>query len=343
MANFDTSAWAKGQSQLMNIYKDAEMRTIDPVVLKMVLSTTGIMLPDYKVLKVSEQRPVEGNFLTRTSRALGVGGRTHNHSGAQGVSAIKSFTWLTYDDKIVTTVKEANNSIFTLEQTQANKLQNVSENFAEDLEAKASAFITANRTNINIATAEGTFDPVTFSFEITEATNGNRAIQITKSVMKLNKYAKFKYVVVCDTVAFNKFEFDAAQGAQNSTNLSFQYQNVTFIHDINLSAAAAAIDPTYTKGFWEVVPEGSVSALPWIPTQNAQGLITPESMYANIFDPLTTLQLATHSYWTRIDGTALGGNTQDTSLETQFSVDIALNTVPLTTATETSIFAFALV
>tara|TARA_R110000782_G_scaffold76704_4_gene152530 strand:+ start:251 stop:1282 length:1032 start_codon:yes stop_codon:yes gene_type:complete len=343
MANFDTSAYAKAQSQLINVYKDAEMRTIEPVVLRMILSTTGIMLPDYKALKKSVARPIEGNFLTRTSRALGTGGPIHNHSGSQGVSAIQSFTWSAFDDKTVTTLKEANNSIFTLEQTSANKVQNVSLNFAEDLEARASAFLTANRTQVNIATVEGTFNATNDAFEITESTNGNRAIQITKSVMKLNKYAKFEHVVVCDTVSFNKFEFDAAQGAQNSTNLSFQYQGVTFLHDINLSAAAAAIDATYVKGFWEVVPRGSVSALPWLPIQNVTGVVTPESMYGNVFDPLTTLNIGTHSYWTRIDGTSLGGNTQDNSLETQYFVYVAFNTVPLTTATESSIFAFALI
>lgn len=343
MANFDTSAWAKAQSQLLKTYKDAEMRTIDPVVLRMVLGTTGIMLPDYKELKKSVARPVEGNFLTRTSRALGTGGPIHNHSGSQGVSAIQTFTWVPYDDKTVTTLKESNNSIFTMEQLGANKMVNVANNFAEDLEGRASAFITANRTGVNTATVEGTFNATNDAFEITESTNGNRAIQISKSVMKLNKYAKFDYVVVCDTVSFNKFQFDAAQGSSNNTNLSFQYQGVTFLHDINLSAAAAAIDASYTLGFWEIVPSGSVSALPWMPIQNVVGEITPESMYGNFFDPLTGLNIATHSYWTRIDGTSLGGNTQDTSIETQFFVYVAFNTVPLTTATESAIFAFALV
>lgn len=343
MANFDTSAWAKGQSKLINFYKDAEMRTIDPVLLKMVVKNTAIMLPNYQTLKVSEDRPIQGNFLTRTSRALGTSGRVHNHTGSQGVSATKDFTWVTYDDTVVSTLKEANNSIYSLEELQNNKLQNVSANFAEGLEKIVSDFILASRTGVNTATVEGTFDAVNDAFEITESTHGDRAIQISNSVMKLNKYGRFNYVVVCDTVAYNKFQYQANQGGGNSSNLSFQFQGVTFLHDIYLSASAAVIDATYVKGFWQIVPLGSVSALPWIPVQNMQGVITPVAMYGNLYDPLTELNLASHSYYTSIDGTSLGGNTQDVSLESEYSIDLGLNVNPLTTATASSIFAFALV
>jgi hypothetical protein len=342
MANFDLSVYVTGQTKLDNFYKDAEMRTIDPVVLRFVLSTTGIMLPNFAELKHSEARPIKANFLTRQSRTLGTGGRIFNHTGAQAVSATQDFTWLTYDDTFASTLKQNNNNIFTMDESEANKLQNVAANFATDLEKKASDFIVANRTGVNIATVEGTFNGTTDVFVIDAATNEDRAMQITKTVMHLNKYSRFRYVVICDSVAFDKFEFAAAQGAQNSTNLSFQYQGVQYIHDINLSASAAAIDATYIEGFWNIVPEGAVSALPWIPQQNRNGHVGSDSMYGNITDPLTGLTLAAHTYEERGNGTSRGGNTQDIIFESEFSVDIALNTNPLTTADETSIFAFAL-
>ena len=343
MANYDTSAWAKAQGKLINTFQTAEMRTIDPVMLKMAVRNTQIMLPGYQELKKSTQRPVEGNFLTRQSRELGTGGPTHNHTGNQGLSAVKTFTWVSYDDTIVSTLKEANNSIYSLDELQANKLQNVVMNFAEGGEKLVSDFALASRNQVGTISGETTFNATNDVFEIDEATQGTRAIQIAQSVMKLNKYAKFPYVVACDTISYNKFQYQANQGGANSSNLSFQFAGVTFIHDINLTASAAVVDPTYVKGFFEIIPEGSLSALPWIPIQNRVGHVDTEGMYGNIYDPLTELNLAMHTYKERVDGTSLGGNTQDVKMESQFFTYLGLTVNPLSVATESSIFAFALV
>jgi hypothetical protein len=225
-----------------------------------------------------------------------------------------------------------------------SKMENVVANFAEGLEAVAAAYLFANRSGVNVATAEGTFDAVDDTFEITETTHGDRAIQITRMVMDINKYQGMAFDIVCDSIAFNKFQYQAAQGISNATNTSFQFQGVTFVHDPSLTAAAAGLVSAYAKGFWIAVPVGSIAALPWIPKQNRDGVDFGNiASYGQVINPIDGLAYAMHTYNAGSDGTSIGGYTQDVTIETEMSIDIAYVHAPLSTATESSLMAFALV
>jgi hypothetical protein len=342
MANFATAALVKAQAKLIGAFQSGELRFRDPAVHKLFLRNTNIMFPDYTALRTQENRTVETNYVIRQSRALGTG-RSHNHTGAQGDSAIMTPAWTTHNDKFVSTIKEAGNNIYTLEEMHMAKMNNVVANFAEGLETVAAAFLFANRSGVNVATAEGTFDATDDTFEITASTNGARAIQITRMVMDINKYQGMGYTIVCDSIAFNKFQYDAAQGISNATNTSFQFQGVEFIHDPSLTAAAAGLVSAYDLGYWIVVPDGMIAALPWIPTQNRNGVVNVENSYGQLMNPIDSSSYAVHSYQERIDGTSLGGYTQDTKLESEISIDIAYVVAPLTVATESPLMAFALV
>jgi len=341
MPNFDTAALAKGQARLIGAYQSNELRFRRPVVHELFLRNTTIMVPDYESLRTREDRVVETNYFTRQSRALG-SARSHNHTGSQGDSATFTPTWNTYTDETVAYLKEADNKVYTSGELMASKLNDVVANFAEGLETAASTFLFSNRTGVNTAAVEGTFDATDDVFQIAAA-DEDRAVQITKIVMDINKYQGIGYSVVCDSVAYNKFEFQANQGTGNSNNLSFQFGGVEFIHDPLLSSQAAGLVGAYTDGFWIAVPSGSIAALPWIPRQNREGIDTKENMYGSIQNPIDGIQYAVHSYEERVDGTANGGYTQDLKTETQISVDLAYTTNPLSTATETSLYAFAIV
>ena len=342
MANFATAVLATAQAKLIGKFQAGELRFRDPAVHKLFLRNTEIMIPDYMELRTRDDRAIDTNYFNRTSRALGTG-RTHNHTGAQGDSSILTPSWTTYNDKFVSTLKEADNKIYDEVELHMSKIENVIANFAEGLETVAAAYLFANRSGVNGATADGTFNATDDTFEITESTNGNRAIQITKMVMDINKYQGMTFDIVCDSISYNKFQYDAAQGISNATNTSFQFMGVTFIHDPSLTAAAAGLVAAYSKGYWIAVPQGCIAALPWIPIQNRNGVETKESSYGTIMNPVDGLNYAVHTYQERVDGTSLGGYTQDNKIETEISLDIAYQHAPLTTATESSLMAFALV
>jgi len=343
MANFATAVLVKAQAKLIGAFQSTELRFRDPAVHKLFLRNTSIMLPDYTELRTRDDRTVETNYITRTARSLGTG-RSHNHTGAQGDSAILTPAWTTHNDEFVSTIKEADNKLYTLEELHAGKMENAVGNFAEGLEAIAAAFLFANRSGVNVATADGSFDATDDTFEIVESTNGNRAIQITRMVMDINKYQGTSYTMVCDSIAFNKFMFDAAQGTSNATNTSFQFQGVTFVHDPSLTAAAAGLVSVYVAGFWIAVPDGTIAGLPWIPKQNREGVDFGNiADYGSILNPVDGVNYAVHTYNAGSNGTALGGFTQDVTVETELSIDMAYVTAPLTVATESALMAFALV
>jgi hypothetical protein len=343
MANFANAELVKAQAKLIGKFQAGELRFRDPAVHKLFLRNTSIMLPDYTGLRTREDRVVETNYFTRTSRALG-SARSHNHTGAQGDSATLTPSWTTYTDKFVSTLKEADNKLYSMEELHMSKMENVIANFAEGLESAAAAFLFANRSGVNVSTAEGTFDATDDTFEITKSTNIDRAIQITRMNMDINGYQGVGFTMVCDSISFALFQFQAAQGAQNSTNTSFQFQGIEFLHDASLTASAAGLASAYADGYWIAVPEGSVAALPWIPIQNRQGVDYGNiAKYGQIINPVDSVAYALHTYNEGSDGTGDGGYLQDVTIETEISVDIAYETVPLTTATESSLMAFALV
>ena len=340
MPNYTTANLVKAQALLTQAFNAGELRFRDPVLFKAFLRSTEIMVPSHKVLRVREDRAIEANGFARTSRALGTGGRIHNHTGARGDAFILNPSWTPYDDVYVNTLKGSDNSVFTPEQIANNELFQVIANFAEGTETLAANYLFNNRSGVNNAVVEGTFNAVNDVFEITETTNGDRAIQITKSIMDINKYSG-PYLIVSDTVAFNKFEKDSNQGSGNSENLAFQYSGAEFLKSIETDTNSASL--SYTKGMWYAIPMGMIACLDWIPKQNRLGATTKVSDYASIINPVDNLTYAVHWYPERVDGTSLNGYTQDVKEEFQVSIDLAFEHAPLTTANETPILAFALV
>ena len=342
MANYTPSNLVKAQARLFGQFQNNELRYRFPATFLEFLRQTAIMVPNYEQLRTREDRTVETYYKTRTSRALGTG-RSHNHTGSKGDTAVFTPAWTTYNDEFSISLKQGDNNVYTLEEMFANEIENAVINFVEGMETEAVDFIFNNRSGVNNDTSgEGSFNGVQDTYEITATTHGDRAVQITKSMMKHNKYSG-NLVIFCDTISFNKFEKDANQGGANSENLSFQFSGVRFVHSVELGALAAALASPYTAGFWIAVPEGSLCALPWIPKQNRLGVDTKEQMYGSIVNPIDGQTYAIHSYSEREDSSATNGYTQDELTQYEISCDFALDAAPLTTVNETVLQACALV
>ena len=341
MPNYNPSNLAKAQAKLVGQFQAGELRFREPAVFKSLIRNASIMFPDYNGLRTREDRAVEAYFAARSARAL-TGARSHNHVGPIGDSAVLTPSWSPFADGFATSLKRGDNNVYNNVEILQHEMSQVIANFAEGLEAGATSFLFSNRSQVNAGSLiQGVFNAGNDAFEITEATEGDRAMQITKSNMGINKY-NGAYDVYCDTIAFDKFEKDANQGAGNSTNLQFNFTNTNFIHSVDMNALAAGL--TYTKGFWIAVPVGMAAALPWIPLQNRQGIVTKENMYGTFANPVDALQYGVHSYEERSDTSGTNGQTQDVTTEWQISLDVAFDHAPLTAgAGETPLMAFALV
>ena len=303
MANKTSANLVKAQAKLFASFQSSELRFRFPATYLALRSMSPIMFPNYDVLRTREDRVIETNYATRAVRALG-SARTHNHTGAKQDTATLTPTWSSYTDKFNMSLKQADISIYDAQEQMNQELANIVANFMEGYETAATAYLFANRSGVNTATAEGTFDATDDVFEIAEAKE-TRAIQITKIALNANKYPDGA-TIFCDSISYAKFEFQAAQGASNNTNLSFQFNGVTFIHSVELGALASGLVSAYSKGFWIVVPNGTVATLPWIPVQNRRGdsSAAPLATYTNILNPVDGEVYGLHFYSVGADDTA---------------------------------------
>jgi hypothetical protein len=336
------------QAKLTSKLQAGELRVRTPEVFNSLRRNTELMIPSHKEIKYAAKRTTgEVNFFTRSSRALGTGGEIHNHTGVVGGSSVIVPAWTPYDDKIKYSVKQANSSVFNLDEMLMNDMLNVNNNFSEGLETVAAAFIHANRSGVNVSTSEGSFSAANDVFEITEdytnlVSPGYRALQIMLSNMRINKWTG-AVIIYADTIGYNKMQALANSGSGNQYNTSFQFNATTmFIHSPELDALAAAL--SYTAGYFIIEPDGNSAVLDWMPEQNRNGLVVPGiSKYGSLIHPTTGLPIATHEYAARADESGGDGEPQDVATQVQFFTYLSLNHGPLSVADETPFYAFALV
>jgi hypothetical protein len=347
MANFETADLSLHQAKITQAAQSGELRFRDPAVMRVLRRSTELMIPSHNAIKNAGKRTdTEINYVKRTKRALGTGGEIHNHTGAKGDSAIIIPAWNKYDDKFTYSIKQANDSLYSLDEQVTSELFNLLVNFSEGYEDIAVAFLHNNRSGVNAYNRQGAFNATNDVFEITEdltsiTSTGYRAMQIAKSAMGANNWDEMNNVILCDSVAFDKFETMAAQGAANKTNLSFQFGGNEYVKSYQLDALAVALG--YASGYWLMMNQGTYAALDWIPEQNRNGVSTKVNQYGTLIHPETGLLLATHQYEERADTTASNGDVQDVKIEVQAFNYLSLNLAPLSTVNETPVQAFGFV
>lgn len=347
MANFATANLTKYQAKITAGFQSGEMRVRMPEVFNSLRRNTEMMIPSHNQIKYAAKRTTgEVNFFDRASRALGTSGETYNHTGVVGDSSVVVPSWTAYDDKFKYSIKQANSSIYNLDEMLMNDMVNVNNNFSEGLETVSASFIHTNRSGVNTSTAEGAFNAANDVFEITEDyTNvnsiGYRPLQVMLANMRINKWSGM-YTIYADTLGYNKMQSLASNGSGNQYNTSFQFNgNVTFIHSPELDALATAL--SYTNGYFIVEPENTTAVLDWMPEQNRNGVSSFDSKYGTLIHPATGLPLATHEYMARADESGGAGENQDVKVEVQIFSYLSFNAAPLNTTDETPLYAFGLV
>lgn len=343
MANYTLANFVKAQTMLTGQFNENDQRVRRPEAFLEFVRQREIMFPSHNVVRGRQDRVVEANYFTRNIKTLGTGGPTHNHTNTKGDSGTLTPSWLTRDSGFSYSLKQANNSVYSLEQELMNEWRGVIGSFAEGLEALAATTLFNGRSGVNTYARQGTFNGTQDVFEISKSANGTKGIQISKTVMEANKYKGVPLVAFCDTVAFDYFEGIAFQGSGNAENLSFQFGNIRFVKVFEFDALFGGLAAPYTTGAWVVAPEGSLGCLDWIDPLNRAGVSTKENIYGTLLNPMDGLTYATHMYEERVDGTGSNGYTQDVKTEVQVWIDLALEIAPSSTADETPVQAFGFV
>lgn len=343
MANYVPSDLVTAQALLFGAFANQEMRFRTPVTHLEFLRQSEIMIPGYEGLRTREDRTVTAYYKDRSIRALG-SGRTHNHTGVKGDSTAFTPTWLTNSDPFAISLKQGDNNVFSNSEMLAHEFQNSLINMIDGMDADAESHVFSNRSTANVATQQGTFDATDDSFDIAEA-DISRAVQITQTVMDTNKFSG-SITLFCDSISHDTFMQQRFQGPGNSENLNFNFNNnVKIVHSLGMDAFAAGLTVARTKGFWVAVVNGTISALPWIPVQNRQGVnVEGISKFYSIVNPIDNLSYAVNEYSDRADESGTNGSAQDVRTEFEISLDVALDNAPVSVAGATSsLLAFAIV
>jgi hypothetical protein len=222
-----------------------------------------------------------------------------------------------------------------------NLFENAYLNMIEGLEDDAQDFIYGDRTGVNVSTGGGgTFNATDDVYDFA-AGSVDTIIQKTKTVMEENGY-KGAITIFADSIAYDLFSFQSNQGAGNDTNLSFQYEGIKFVRSIGLGVKFDPLAGVYDTGVWIATPNESIGALPWIPKQNREGVVTRLQTYSSGVSPYDGVPYAVHMYETKGDYSANNGMTQDEATQFELSLDNAFVSSPITVGDETSLFAFSL-
>ena len=332
MANFSPSNLVKAQLMVNDRYKAPENRYKQTPVLQLGLQYATSLIPDAAAMRTREDRSVSAYLLARAKRTAG-STRTHNHSGNRGDSIEQALTWGIYSDVFSISLKQMDNNLFGFEMALSQQLENAMKNIVEKAETTILTALIAAKTQVNIATKNGTFNSTNDAFEIT---GQDRFYQYLKSMMSQNYYTG-EIDVIADPIAYANAEYQSAQGAGNATNSGFQFNGMNIVLSNELA------DATYVGA--DVVlamQRGSFGLIPWIPKQNREGFGDYNSYvggYGVINDPWGLgLTFAVHGYSQRADTSASNGNAQDVLMEFEVSLDLASAVAPLSTATETPIF-----
>lgn len=346
MANYVASNLAVGQANLTSAFQKGEMRYRDPVVWKSLLANQPIATPDYESLRTREDRSFEINFFNRTKRSLG-SGRSHIPSGTKSDTTVITPSFATKSDAFYTSIKQADRNVRTLQEMFNHEVMNSVLNFVDELEDLSANFLFNSRSGVNGVSVRGSFNGTNDVYEITESTDGNESIQITKMVMDILKYQGVGMNIYCDSIAFSKFDYLRAQGGANSINTEYQFTSggLTFYHAPDMDAEVLALGAgAYTKGFWLACPKGMTVALDWIPLQNRRGVQNlANRTYGTIINPIDNRPYALFKYDQGADESSNNGQTQDITETYEISLDVSFEDAPLTNAGETVIQAFALV
>ena len=337
MANYAASVLAEAQLILNNRYAAPEKRIKTAGVFGAFQKNSDLTIPNIGELRTKEERPEHGYFFNRSKRSS-ISGRTYNHTGTVGDSTQVIFDWDTYGDVCSVSLKRADNNVMSDAAVLANELDNVFKNIYEAIDAAALTYLATNKSGVNVATKNGSFNGTNDAFEIASANIG-RVLQHAKSMARQNYY-NGPYEMILDPLLYIEAEHYLQQGSANATNTAYQAGGLGLWEAITLA------DANYTAGAGYIIPQGTIGVVDWIPRQNRQGVGNYESVlggYGTIQDPISGMTFAIHGYAERADTSAAGGDAQDVVTQWEVSVDLSFNNSPLTVSTESTIFEIGIV
>lgn len=342
MSNYTASALLAFQSKINQTFNAPELRELQNPILRQALSYQPLLLTDVKSIKESDKRSVYGYYMKRRTATNGTA-RSTAPTGTQGDSGQVALSWVTFSETFMAYKQTGADNIFPMVEQLENGIMQTQRILRERVGAYIVSQLHANRTQaVASGTRNATWNNTTYAFE-NDASQANLFFENAASVLRQNKYYE-KLDVVADPKVFKLANFNRFQGAGNAQNLGYQFQQYNPDGIMEHSVLGSDVATDYAEGCAIVLPQGSFSITPWIPSINRRGEGDYESYnggYGTIIDATgLPLSYAVRGWAQKADGSAAGSVVQDIQMNFELSVDIAFVASPLSTAGESAIFEF---
>ena len=337
MPNFSASNFVKAQAIINDRFNSPELRQRPCPIIELGVKNNSILMPDHTQLRTREDRPIEAYIIKRNKRDTTGKRRTHDHTGAFGDSLPVDIVFTSFVDTFRVSQKYLDNNMYDVNTVLANNFIQAFQNIREDIEAFLTDFLQVEKTQVNSATHNGTWNAGNHVFEIPSPIERGLLFEDGKSMMRQNGYTG-DYDVIANPKLFRDAQYYANQGGANASNLAFQFSGM------NIAESTSLADSAYSNGVALFLPINSFGVLDWIPRQNREGTgdyNTYNGGKGSMTDPMSGWVFAIHAYSERANTAANNGNEQDLATEFEVSIDISPNLAPLSNADETVVFQVA--
>lgn len=355
MANYVASNLVAAQAKFMKNFTDPEIRRKQNPALALALKNLNATIPSHQELRKREDRSVYAYLFQQIAPGTGTA-RAARPTGTKGNSIQVGLTWQSIVETFEISMKQGDTNVYSYQEMLMNQMMQAAMNIHSRLGTIFLNYLQVNRNQVLTipytgATVQGvTVDGTDFAYEVA-ATDSNYFFQKAANVMKQLNYAG-TLDMIADPLAFTQAQKLRAQGTQNATNLTFQFD------DINIAMTNEVIDATYPNGSVLAMPAGTFAALPWIPKQNRAGYGDYESYtggYGTFVDPLgmmlteldaqgnqvsVPLTYAVYGYTQAADDQANNGYYQDQVTTFEISIDVAPTLAPLSIANSSVVNEF---
>lgn len=357
MANFVASNLVAAQAKFIQKFTDPEIRRKQNPALALALKNLSATIPGHQELRKREDRTVNAYLFKKISPGSGTA-RAARPSGTKGDSLQVGLTWQSVVETFAISMKQADNNVFAYQEMLMNQMMQAALNIHSRLGTIFLNYLYTNRNQLltipySGATVQGVgVDGTNFDYTIA-GNDENYFFQRLKNVMtQLNHTGSLD--IIADPIKFMSAQKLRAQGTQNATNFTFQFDGS------NIWETTETFDTANTtaNGTAIAMPEGTFAALPWIPKQNRMGYGDYESYtggYGTFADPLgmmiteldaggnqisVPLTYAIYAYTQASDDNANNGYTQDQVTTFEVSIDVAPTLAPLSGSNESVVNEF---
>ena len=320
-------AWIKEQDN-----KAFELRPVVSNIIEAYLLDREYTIPNLAEIKAATTQTTTAMYFKDKTFTIG-SAKSNTPSGEKSGSGTADLTWAVKTFVVDLPAKQYDGNEVTQAKGYAMSLYNAEKTFWSNMESALLAHLVANLSTVNDADGYGG----TFSTNkmVIAAADIDEFYNIVSPQMQMNDFPQ-DYLDIHDTMWLRYSRLYAAQGAGNSTNLSFQFGGFNTYASNKILPASSDYSTHY------IVPKQGIAILDWNNPRNvmgtgafANGYLTT---YQSLFFPQLTFDVFIKESWG--DTTADGGEVQDPTLTLEFALNYSLVTQPFTESGRTAIYKY---